>query len=386
MIGLYLFPKFKLFIMRTNNRKTFLLSLFKRTEPVSLKALRALKSFTLVELLIVIAILAILAAAVIIVINPSEMMSQARDTERVSSVKSVRDAIDILTVDDPSASLGTSNIVSVSVPDTSPTCANLTGLPILPPGWTYRCVTTANLRNTDSTGWIPINLNAIKGGSPIPLLPIDPVNTVASGRYYMYIRGTSYEIDSSVESAQFREKKTIASDGGDDPYMYETGANLTQLKTELFVNSNWSTGTFSNWSVSAQGSSIIDTPSHYGQKTMVIQGSNSYCNNYVFQDLPVQQNTTYSIGAWIKTVNEPAYAMVAISDPPWANMATSTIRPTGNTDWTYVSVSRNSGSLTTLRFILSVQWCGGASPGNGPSGISYFSTPSAVAGTTLFNK
>ncbi len=147
--------KFKRYIMPEN-----------RIQPIHIR--RCERAFTLVELLIVIAILAILAAAVVVVLNPAEMMMQARDAERISSVKSIKDSIDIAIVDNPSLSLGNSFVVSVSLPDISPTCANLTGLPVLPTGWNYRCVTATNLRNTDGTGWIPVNLNVIKGGSPIP--------------------------------------------------------------------------------------------------------------------------------------------------------------------------------------------------------------------------
>ncbi|MDD4931154.1 MAG: prepilin-type N-terminal cleavage/methylation domain-containing protein, partial [Candidatus Colwellbacteria bacterium] len=42
----------------------------------------SIKSFTLVELLIVIAILAVLAAAVVVVLNPAELLAQARDSQR----------------------------------------------------------------------------------------------------------------------------------------------------------------------------------------------------------------------------------------------------------------------------------------------------------------
>ncbi len=154
---------------------------------------------------------------------------------------------------------------------------------------------------------------------------------------------------------------------------------------EALANANWSTGNFSGWLISAQGTSIVSNPSHYGQKSAVIQGSNIYCNNYFYQDLPVVPNTVYSIGAWVKTVSEPGQAFVGISDTSWGGWVNPP-RLTGTNDWTYMSIQKNSGALTTMRFFLSVGWCGGASPGNGPSGTTYFSTPSVVAGTTLFNK
>ncbi|MFA6494844.1 MAG: type II secretion system protein, partial [Candidatus Paceibacterota bacterium] len=41
-----------------------------------------LKSFTLIELLIVIGILAILVAAIVITLNPAQLLAQARDSKR----------------------------------------------------------------------------------------------------------------------------------------------------------------------------------------------------------------------------------------------------------------------------------------------------------------
>jgi type IV pilus assembly protein PilA len=40
--------------------------------------------FTLIELLIVIGVLAILATVVVLVLNPTEMFKQARDSQRLS--------------------------------------------------------------------------------------------------------------------------------------------------------------------------------------------------------------------------------------------------------------------------------------------------------------
>ena len=109
------------------------------------------KSFTLIELLIVIAILALLMSIIIITLNPSELLKQTRDTKRISSLKSINNALGIFQATRPTASTGTSSIVYISIPDSSATCANL-GLPTLPDGYTYACATTANYRKTDGIG------------------------------------------------------------------------------------------------------------------------------------------------------------------------------------------------------------------------------------------
>ena len=51
------------------------------------------KGFTLIELLIVIAILAILATTVVLVLNPAQILAQARDAQRISDLSSIKSAI-----------------------------------------------------------------------------------------------------------------------------------------------------------------------------------------------------------------------------------------------------------------------------------------------------
>ena len=51
------------------------------------------KGFTLVELLIVIAVLAILIAAVVIVLNPGEILAQARDSQRLNDLNTLKSAL-----------------------------------------------------------------------------------------------------------------------------------------------------------------------------------------------------------------------------------------------------------------------------------------------------
>ena len=188
------------------------------------RASRHRGSFTLIELLVVIAIVAILSAVVIITLNPAELLKQSRDSNRLSDLNTLNKALALFEVDVVGGSLGSSSTVYVSLPDTSATCLNL-GLPTLPAGYQYGCVTEANLRKTDGTGWIPVNLTEISSNTPLGSLPTDPVNATSSGLYYTYVPGGSYELTGLMESA--KRKTEQARDGGPDPGMYEIGSNLS---------------------------------------------------------------------------------------------------------------------------------------------------------------
>ncbi len=92
-------------------------------------------------------------------------------------------------------------------------------------------VTEADLRKSDSTGWIPINVSDISGFS-MPTLPVDPQNTLNDNLYYTFYCNPQQEyiLTSYMESKTFgpkggQDSKTIG-DGGPDPYVYEVGNNL----------------------------------------------------------------------------------------------------------------------------------------------------------------
>lgn len=138
---------------------------------------RGTASFTLVELLVVIGILAILTAAVVIVLNPAELLKQSRDSKRITDMAAVDNALKILLTQTPEVSLGNASTVYVSLGDSSSTCGSY-ALPTLPSGWQYRCATSANLIKTDGSGWIPVNF--ANGASQLPALPVRMRRAAAS--------------------------------------------------------------------------------------------------------------------------------------------------------------------------------------------------------------
>lgn len=119
--------------------------------------------------------------------------------------------------------MGTSTIVYVSIPSASLTCAGM-GLPTLPAGYTYRCTTSQNFRNTDGTGWIPVNFQRISSNAPISQLPIDPQNTTST-KYYSYVTGGSWKLMATPESQKYLA--TAAGDGGVGVGQFEAGNDLS---------------------------------------------------------------------------------------------------------------------------------------------------------------
>jgi type II secretory pathway pseudopilin PulG len=186
--------------------------------------LRPSPSFTLLELLLVLGILGILGGITFVVLNPQELIAEARDSTRLANLRTVNQALFTYTTQmgDPG---GNPDFIYISLPDATITCDTfLPTLPTLPIPYEYRCSTSVNYRKTDGTGWIPVALTSMPGGSPIPNLPIDPENN--SSFFYSYISGGSYELTSLLESEKYL-KSSASEDKGSDPGRLELGTDLS---------------------------------------------------------------------------------------------------------------------------------------------------------------
>jgi prepilin-type N-terminal cleavage/methylation domain-containing protein len=97
-------------------------------------SIRSLKAgFTLIELLLVIGIIAILAAIVIVAINPTKQLGDARNAQRRSDVNTVLNAVYQYSIDNngnlPSAITTTATAICQSTP--AAVCTGLINLSVL---------------------------------------------------------------------------------------------------------------------------------------------------------------------------------------------------------------------------------------------------------------
>jgi prepilin-type N-terminal cleavage/methylation domain-containing protein len=219
---------------------------------------RSRQGFTLIELLVVIAIIAVLSVVVILSLNPSELLRQARDSNRISDLATLKSAIALYSTDATVPSLGTSTYCYLSnstatiaivasstgswaAPTTTPGCAYW-----FPSNTTNTWMNATTSRSVAGSGWIPVNLAGISSGSPLGSEPIDPVNqggtSACTGAnssvslancslFYSYIvSGTSFKLAAFMESRKFSNGgggDVASKDGGYNPYVYEQGINLS---------------------------------------------------------------------------------------------------------------------------------------------------------------
>jgi prepilin-type N-terminal cleavage/methylation domain-containing protein len=184
------------------------------------------KGFTLIELLIVIAILAVLSVAVVVVLNPAELLKQARDSTRISDLASVNSAVALYLTDVTGAGLGGANDASCATAGYRVSLggqASPFGISAILAGG------GAASTSVDGTGWVAVDFMNTTGGSPLGRLPLDPTNNATY--YYAYACGSTtqplwYELDAKLESTKYAGYLTT--DGGSTGSWYEVGNNLFQ--------------------------------------------------------------------------------------------------------------------------------------------------------------
>ncbi len=127
------------------------------------------KGFTLLEILLVVGIIAILAAIVIVAINPSKQLAQARNTERKSDLKQINSALSQYYIDYneyPTSLTSVSSLTEICDTGTSASSSELTN-------------TCNNIDLINLSELVPKYLTAI---------PTDPSATTTSHAGYKIIR------------------------------------------------------------------------------------------------------------------------------------------------------------------------------------------------------
>jgi prepilin-type N-terminal cleavage/methylation domain-containing protein len=265
--------------------------------------------FTLLELLVVMALLSVVSTVTVLVVNPAELLRQARDAERLDNFASIEKAIGLIQANDPSAPLGMDNRVYVSLPSDQADCSDL-GLPDLPQvpvAWSYACASSDNYRKTDGNGWLPINFENLSGTSLFATLPIDPVNGVQDGYYYTYVHQNPFKLTAIMESDKHRT--AMLTDGGVDYSVYEVGSAPGH---DL---ANFARGLTGYWKFDeGSGTSPLESSGYDPNYSSVFVGSPSWSAGVldggldfgggdsvdVFSGLPNSNSDIVSLSAWVK--------------------------------------------------------------------------------------
>jgi len=166
------------------------------------------KIFTLIELLIVIGIMAILATTVVLVLNPAQLLAQARDSQRMSDLGSVKSAIALYLATASSPTIGAG-------PYCTAACAQN-------PFSGTETVSTSTA--VTGAGWVAVDLTGTTGGSPLASLPLDPTNN--SSYHYAYAGNNTektFELNAILESTKYSPLMANDKDGGDHASYYEIG-------------------------------------------------------------------------------------------------------------------------------------------------------------------
>ena len=214
------------------------------------------------ELLIVIAIIAVLSVILVLILDPGEILKKSRDSQRMSDLATMKMALGLYSVSTTSPIMaGASNAgckgntssdtiyaagdkiyYSLGIETALTNGTTIDGATAVSSTLTPGQVTSTSTGKVDGTGWLPVNIASLMGGSPISNLPVDPTNTVATAaapkstdlvyRYVCSEKTLKYEIAAVLESNAFTvADNRMAKDGGNNAAYYEVGTDLTLLGT-----------------------------------------------------------------------------------------------------------------------------------------------------------
>jgi hypothetical protein len=156
---------------------------------------------------------------VALVLNPAELLRQARDSQRLSDLRTINSAL----------GLWLASASSTTISTATTTCTGGNG------GAAANFDGGACELNSSTTiagaGWIyGINFTFIPGGSPLSKLPLDPTNSSTYHYEFSVTTSGTYELNANMESDKYEsggasDVESSAKDGGDNPDIYEIGTD-----------------------------------------------------------------------------------------------------------------------------------------------------------------
>lgn len=187
------------------------------------------KGFTLIELLIVIGIIGVLSTTTVVILNPAELLKQTRDVQRINDLKNIISAMNLYVLNSGDIDLNGSYANERCGDRTYVFGTNVNDGGIGPLNYSFNGnPAEANNRNHfvcqatrgtsgGSAGWFPVNLSNMDSGSPLSILPVDPLRYIDQTDYvYRYAcdnNTKTYELNACLESVKY--SNFMVNDAGD---------------------------------------------------------------------------------------------------------------------------------------------------------------------------
>lgn len=194
--------------------------------------------FTLIELLVVLGIVAVLALVTIFTLNPAELLRQARDSNRIADLNTIKTGLSLYLADIASPNLWGSGGATGKCwgsglgPTSTAACVIGTGGPFTA-AVTTSANSTSGIKTVAGSGWLPVNFTSISSGAPFGALPVDPTNNTVY--YYLYLptsttSAVTFKLAVTIESTKYKASGTsdaASTDGGTTNTWFESGTELS---------------------------------------------------------------------------------------------------------------------------------------------------------------
>lgn len=258
---------------------------------------RNIQGFTLLEILLVVAIIAILSAIVIVALNPSKMLANARNVERKSDLKQINSALQQYYIDHRE--------YPITLSDTP----------------NEICYTGSNASSTEITDYCNlaglVNLSVLV---PVylPAIPKDPQASVSGNTGYHIVKKSKTKISLVSASAELNQKIVIGiSDITDDPCEGKEIGDQASSSTAICA------GEYS-------GFKYMTTPNDGGQ--IDLRDEVQHCEDFSFADYDdwyLPSKTELNLVLY----NNKATIGNFIDNRYWSSTKTGTKGDLGNNPW-----------------------------------------------------